>query len=181
MVIIIYPIYIKSINLPSFVAFPKPTSPPTTTATISKPAASNNNDIFTELAGLAPPAPVITTPSYSGGILQPNSPISPSTSINSAFHSFSQSNPQSPQQQQKPLSFNNSNNNNNNNESNNKSNNNFADLDPYAALRDLSIGSKPATPTTPKLTNGNINGLKIDKVTDDSMAWGGKVVTVVKE
>lgn len=152
-----------------------------------KPASNNdtsiNDDIFTELAGLAPPAPIITTPSYSGGILQPNSPISPSTSINSTFNSFSQSNPQSPQQQhQKPLSFNNNN--------SNKSNS-FADLDPYAALRDLSIGSKPptstnnskpATPTTPKLSNGNnMNGLKIDRVADDSLAWGGKVVVVVVE
>ncbi|CAO3631353.1 unnamed protein product [Mucor hiemalis] len=130
---------------PTIMTKPQPTSHDTT---------SINNDIFTELAGLAPPTPVITSPSYSGGILQPNSPISPSSSIHSSFS-------QSPQQQ-KQFTFNNTNTN----------KNSFADLDPYAALRDLSIGSKPVTPTTPKLQNG----LKIDKVVDDSLSWGGKII-----
>lgn len=77
----------------------------------------------------------VASPTYSGGILQP---YSPKPSITPSMI------PQIQPQQQKPTVY---------------------KEDPYAALRDLSIGSKPAAAPT-------MNTLKI-KTSDDTMSWGG--------
>ncbi|KAG2201406.1 hypothetical protein INT47_001455 [Mucor saturninus] len=134
-------------SVPMSIMTPPPSSnqhfrnPPSSNQPILNPPASKpmspitvspTNDIFSELAGLATHTPV-ASPTYSGGILQPNSP-KPST--------IPSMTPQ-PQQQQKPTVY---------------------KEDPYAALRDLSIGSKPAA--TPIM-----NTLKI-KTSDDAMSWG---------
>jgi hypothetical protein len=101
------------------------------------------------LAGLNT-TPSVTKPTYSGGILQPNSPTL-SASPNTTTTPF-----QLPimQTQRKPAV------------QNNKS---TIDLDPYAALRDLSIGSKPVTP----LMN---NTRPIQIKTTPSDVFGGKML-----
>lgn len=104
---------------------------PTTTSSSSNKGPNQpqeQDDIFSQLAGLNT-TPSVIRPSYSGGILQPNSPTlptSPNTNTTTPF--------QLPvvQSQPKPAA-----------QQNNKP---TIDLDPYAALRDLSIGSKPVTP-----------------------------------
>lgn len=103
---------------------------------------SPTSDIFTELAGLSTYTP-IASPTYSGGILQPNSPISPSVTPTIAPQQQYQQSYQP--QQQKQMVY---------------------KEDPYSALRDLSIGSKPAA-------TASMNSLKIKTSSDDAMAWGG--------
>ncbi|KAL7330186.1 hypothetical protein PS15p_205162 [Mucor circinelloides] len=85
-------------------------------------------DFFSELAALNPVKPVATA-TYTGGILQPNSPSS-SSPLTSNFQIPT---PTSPITQQKTATT-------------TSGNSRSMDLDPYAALRDLSIGSKPVTP-----------------------------------
>ncbi|CAO3654568.1 unnamed protein product [Mucor fragilis] len=88
------------------------------------------NDFFSELAALNPVKPVATA-TYSGGILQPNSPSS-SSPLTSNFQIPTPTSPSTQQRAATTTTYNN--------------NSRSIDLDPYAALRDLSIGSKPVTP-----------------------------------
>ncbi|KAL0143564.1 hypothetical protein V8B55DRAFT_1478630 [Mucor lusitanicus] len=104
----------------------QPSQKPTPAAAM-QPA---KNDFFSELAALNPVKPVATA-TYSGGILQPNSP-STSSPRTSNFQIPTPTSPITPQKTAVTTT------NNNNSKS--------IDLDPYAALRDLSIGSKPVTP-----------------------------------
>lgn len=160
-------------NLPIVVVSPTMiTSPPMTPATptmMNKPFSSTTTtqqplDIFSELAALAP-VPTSPTAAYSGGILQPSSPLTPSSIMSPT--AFSQSTPSpKPQVQIKQAT----------------TTNQFADLDPYAALRDLSIGStkKTATPqpsssNATRPTSDTLNALKIKTSSQDSMSWGGKL------
>lgn len=129
---------------------------PTTTSSSSNKGPNQpqeQDDIFSQLAGLNT-TPSVIRPSYSGGILQPNSPTlptSPNTNTTTPF--------QLPvvQSQPKPAA-----------QQNNKP---TIDLDPYAALRDLSIGSKPVTP--PMKSSRPIQ-IKTTP-SDDSMIFGGKI------
>jgi hypothetical protein len=111
------------------------------------------NDIFSQLAGLNT-TPSVTKPTYSGGILQPNSPtlsVSPNITTTPFQLPITQAQPTPAAQ------------------TNNKS---TIDLDPYAALRDLSIGSKPATSST---SSNNNRPTQIKTApSDDSMIFGGK-------
>lgn len=150
------PIGLLSPKSPQFPTIPQPsnsthniTAPTTPTPTPTPNTNNNNNDIFSQLADLAPSTPVVKSPSYTGGILQPNSPISPSSSI-----TLQQKLPPS------PLLF--------NNNTTNKSNS--VSMDPYAALRDLSIGSKP-TPPLP-IVSHTCNDIS----SEDTLGWGGKLL-----
>lgn len=101
-------------------------------------------DIFSELAGLSTHTP-IASPNYSGGILQPNAP-NITTIPKPHIAPMMTPQPQPQPQQHKYTVY---------------------KEDPYAALRDLSIGSKPPAVGTPSM-----NTLKI-QTSDDTMSWGG--------
>lgn len=105
------------------------------------PTVSVKNDFFSDLAALNTVKPV-STATYTGGILQPNSPSSSSSPSNTFINNniYQIATPTSPIQQKTNRSI---------------------DLDPYAALRDLSLGSKPA-PSPPMM--------KMDS--NDSLSFG---------
>ncbi|CEP15920.1 hypothetical protein [Parasitella parasitica] len=113
------------------ISAPQQPEPKQTSVTVE----SVKNDFFTELAVLNPAKPVKMA-TYTGGILQPNSPSSATALNHDKINTFTSINITS-QQISAPTSP---------TQLNMNSNVRSIDTDPYAALRDLSIGSKPVTP-----------------------------------
>ncbi|KAG0163114.1 hypothetical protein DFQ30_000727 [Apophysomyces sp. BC1015] len=107
---------------------------------MSLPAASTNS-FLSELAGLESP-PLVNRPVYTGGVLVPNSPGAVS-SVPSSFHM--------------PVQYSNT------TDQNNKRSSSI-DVDPYAALRGLSLNSSPAT-------NNNSRGGQSERARSMSMQY----------